>query len=209
MNGKLQESTLYLKSCNSLETETFKLYETLSKKINQPESSLILGFAYDDLNVAKTIEAILDYFDLTEIENLSYKKEIAELISGVTYFSKRISKTNNVNYETTCELLRELSNLEDQLNLLYTNFVKSTLSKVLADEFSKLTVDSNNFKKIFENFIEQKQKHKDAIIEIIYAFETKETDRLRNATPLVRYQNPDSWVRNTFQIIPAEKTVQT
>lgn len=209
MNGKLQESTLYLKSCNSLETETFKLYETLSKKINQPESSLILGFAYDDLNVAKTIEAILDYFDLTEIENLSYKKEIAELISGVAYFSKRINKTNNVNYETTCELLRELSNLEDQLNLLYTNFVKSTLSKVLADEFSKLTVDSNNFKKIFENFIEQKQKHKEVIIEIIYAFETKETDRLRNATPLVRYQNPDSWVRNTFQIIPAEKTVQT
>jgi hypothetical protein len=104
MNGKLQESTLYLKSCNSLETETFKLYETLSKKINQPESSLILGFAYDDLNVAKTIEAILDYFDLTEIENLSYKKEIAELISGVTYFSKRISKTNNVNYETTYKL---------------------------------------------------------------------------------------------------------
>ena len=116
MNGKIEESTLYLKSCSNLETQVFSLYEALSKKINQPENSFILGFAYDSLKCAKTIEAILEYFDKTEIENMSCRKDIAELINGVEYFRKKIAKVNNVNYEMTCESLKKLSNLEDRLS---------------------------------------------------------------------------------------------
>jgi hypothetical protein len=207
MNGKLVESTLYLKSCGNLETETFKLYETLSKKINQPESSFMLGFAYDSLKCAKTIEAILDYFDLAQTENSNLKKEIVELTSNVSDFSKRISKINNVDYETICESLRELSNLEDQISLVYTTYAESSLFRVMSDEFSTLAINTKNFKKIFENFNGQKQAHKEAILEIIYAFETKEADRLRNATPVVRYKNPDSWIRTpTFNPVPTAPT---
>jgi len=138
MNGKLQESALYLKCCNNLETEAFRLYEILSKKINQPESSFILGFAYDSLKCAKTIQAILDYLDLTEIENMTCKKNLKELTSNVSVFSKKIAKTNNVNYEMTCEILKELSNLEDQLSEIYTNYLQSSSIRVISDEFSTL-----------------------------------------------------------------------
>ena len=213
MNGKIEESTLYLKSCSNLETQVFSLYEALSKKINQPENSFILGFAYDSLKCAKTIEAILEYFDKTEIENMSCRKDIAELINGVEYFRKKIAKVNNVNYEMTCESLKKLSNLEDRLSSVYTSYLQSSLIRVLSDEFSRLAIDSSNFKKIFENFLEQKQKHKETIIEIIYSFETKEADRLRNTTPLVRYRNPDTWIRDstlhTFPATPAQESPQT
>jgi hypothetical protein len=197
MNGKLQESAQYLKCCNNLETETFKLYETLSRKINQPESSFIIGLAYDSLKCAKTIQTILDYFDLTEIQNMNCKKNFVELTSNVTEFSKKITKTNNVNYEMTCEILKELSVLEDQISEVYTNYTESGIIKVLSDEFSTLEINSNNFKKIFETFKEEKQRHKQTILEIIYAIETKEGERLRNATPLVKYQNPEAWIRES------------
>ncbi len=207
MNGKLQESTIYLMNCNNLETQTFKLYETLSKKINQPESSFITGLAFDSLKCAKTIQAMLDYFDIAETENVNPKKEFAELTTSVTDFCKKIRKINNVDYETVCESLRELSNLEDQLTSIYTSYAESALMRVLSDEFSKFAINTKNFKKIFENFAAQKQAHKETLLEIIFAFETKEADRLRNATPVVRYKNPDSWIQgSTFNTVPNTPT---
>jgi hypothetical protein len=206
MNGKIQESVLYLKCCSDLETETFKVYENLSKKINQPESSFILGIAYDSLKCAKIIQAILDFFDPTEMENMDCKKNLAELTNNASFFNKKISKTNNVNYEMTCELLKELSNHEEQLSRVYTNFVESSLTRI-SDEFSPLVINRENFNKIFQSFADQKQRHKEIILEMIYSFERKEADRLRNATPLVRYKNPDSWIHETYtNPVPNEST---
>ncbi len=204
MNGKIEESLAYLKSARSLETIVSAFYEAFSKKINQPESSFVLGFAYDSQKCAKTIEALLDYFDASEIEGLDDKKDIAELISSVAFFSRKIGKTNNVNYELTCESLRELSGLEDQLYTMYTNYNKSSLVRALSDEFSKQTIDTANFKKIFDTLAQQKVKHKETLLEIIFAYESKEAERLRNATPLVRYKNPDAWIRDsTFHVFPS------
>jgi len=197
MNGKLQESIQYLKCLNNLETETFSLYETLSKKINQPESSFILGLAYDSLKCAKTIQKILDSYDPAEIENISCKKNLLELTSTIIEYSKKIAKTNNVNYEMTCEILKQLSTLEDQLIAVYSNYIESPSMRVLSDDFSPLAINTTNFKKIFEFFKEQKHKHKETILEVIYIFEAKEADRLRKATPLVKYQNPDAWIHES------------
>lgn len=197
MNGKLQESASYLKGCSNLEAETYKLYEALSRKINQPESSFLLGLAYDSLKCAKTIQGILDYFDQTEIQNLVCKKNLSELTSSVTDFSKKIAKTNNVNYEMTCQLLKELSVLEDNLSDVYTNYAESAMVKVLSEEFSPLIIDCNYFKKIIEVFKEEKQKHKETIMDVIYAVETKEAERFRNTSPHVKYQNPDAWTRDS------------
>lgn len=194
MNEKLQESAQYLRCCSNIEIEVFRLYEALSKKINQPESSFILGFAYDSLKCVKIIQGILEYFDLPEIEKTTCKKNLSELANGISSFSKRISKINNLNYEISCEILKELSDLEDRLSDVYTNYLESSGIKIISDEFSKLAVNLSNFKKVFESFVEQKQKHKETIVEIIYCFETKEAERLRNATPIIKYQNPDSWI---------------
>ena len=102
-----------------------------------------------------------------------------------------------------CESLKELSNLEEQLGVIYTNYADSPLVRVLSDEFSSLVLNTKNFKKIFEKFNAQKQSHKEELLEIIYFFETKEADRLRNATPVVRYQNPNSWVQASFKTAPS------
>lgn len=194
MNDKLQESAQYLKCCANLETETFRLYETFSNKINQPENCFTLGIGYDSLKCAKIIQAILDYVDMPETEKMCPKMNFKELTDSVSAYAKKISKINNVDYETSCEILKQLSNLEDQLCEAYTKYIQSNSIKTVADEFSKLEINLTNFKKIFETFIEQKQTHKEIILEITCHFETKETERLRHATPIVKYQNPNSWI---------------
>jgi rubrerythrin len=197
MTEKLQESAQTLRCLNKIEIEAFRLYETLSKKINPPESSFILGLAYDSLKCAKTIQGILDYIDPTETENMNCKKNLSELANNISKFTKKISKTNNLNYEISCETLKELTNMEEQLSEVYVNYLQSPSIKIIADEFSKLALNLSNFKKIFETFAEQKQKHRETLIEIIYCFEAKESERLTTMAPTFKYKNPDQWIRES------------
>ena len=97
----------------------------------------------------------------------------------------------------TCQLLKELSGLEDQLSEIYTNYAESAMIRTLSEEFSPLVIDSNYFKKIIEAFKQEKQKHKETILDVIYAVETKEAERFRNTSPHVKYQNPDAWTRDS------------
>ena len=197
MVEKLQESAQTLKCLNTIEIEAFGLYEVLSKKMNPPESSFILSLAYDSLKCAKITQGILDYIDLPEMETMNCKKNLAEIANNISKFNRKLSKTNNLNYEFSCEILKELTNLEDQLSEVYINFLQSPAIKNIADEFSKLALNLNNFKKIFETFVEQKLKHREILIEIIYCFEAKEAERLRTMAPTFKYKNPDEWIHES------------
>jgi hypothetical protein len=213
MNDKLQESAQYLKYCSIIENETFKLYETFSKKINQPENNFILGLAYESLKNAKIIQGILDSFDQLETENKNDKKNLLELTAEIKNLSKKISKINNMNYVISYEFLKEFINLEDLLSEIYTNYLQSSGTKVLVDELSKaVAVNFGNFKKVFENFVEEKGKHRETLIEIIYCLEAKETEIHRQITPTVKYQNPSAWnhesTLHAFSNSPVKETSQ-
>jgi hypothetical protein len=195
MNEKLEESAQYLKCCINIETENFRLNEILSKKVNNPESSFIIGFAYDSLKCTKTIQALLENFDLPQKED-NCKKNLSALSADVAAFSKRISKINNINPDTFGEILKELTAMTDRSCEVYNEFLQSSGPRTLADELSKIaTVDLENFKKIFEGFIETKEKQREIIVGIMYHNEAKEADRLKHITPVIKYQNPDSWIR--------------
>jgi len=197
MTEKLQESAQSLKCLNYIEIEAFRLYETLAKKTNPPESSFILGLAYDSLKCAKIIQGILDCIDMPETETTNCKKNLAELANTVSKFTKKLTKTNNLNYEISCETLKELTDMEDQLSDVYINYLQSPAIRIIADEFSKLALNLSNFTKIFENFADQKQKHRETLIEIIYCFEAKESERIRTMAPTFKYKNPDAWIHES------------
>jgi len=194
MNEKLQESALYLKCFGNLEVEAFRVYEALSKKINQPESSFVLGLAYDSLKCSKIIAGILNHVDVSEIEGFECKKEVASLASEISMFTKVVTSINNLSPLLSCEILSELINMEDLLNETYSDYLKSSATKFVADEFSTLIPQSsNNFKRLFECFVQEKEAHRQTLIEVIYSLESKEAERIRHITPVVKYQNPDAW----------------
>ena len=194
MNEKLKESAHLLKCFSSLEVEAFRVYEALSKKINQPESSFVLGLAYDSLKCSKIMNAILSHLDLSEVEGVECSREITELASEISSFTKIVSGINNLSPLLTCEILSELINMEDLLNETYSEYLHGSATKFVADEFSTLIPQSsNNFKRLFETFVAEKEFHRQTLIEVIYSLETKEAERMRHVTPVVKYQNPDAW----------------
>jgi len=198
MNDKLQESLQYLKQCSNLESEAFKLYETLSRKLNQPESGYIIGNAYNSLKNAKIIQGILNCFDLTELENKSAKKELAELTAETILLEKKISKINSLEYLITCEMLKEAINLEDLLIQTYTKFLESNSVKVTMTELAKTgTLTFDSFKKLFEYIKEEKANNKEAIVESLYILEFKVKENQKQITPIVKYQNPDAWIHES------------
>jgi hypothetical protein len=194
MNEKLQESAHLMKCFSSLEVEAFRVYETLSKKINQPESSFVLGLAYDSLKCSKIMAAILSHVELSEIEGVECRKEIIELATEISSFTKIVSGINNLSPLLTCEILSELINMEDLLNETYSEYLHGPTTKFVADEFSALIPQSsNNFKHLFECFVAEKEAHRQTLIDVIYNLENKEAERMRHVTPVVKYQNPDAW----------------
>jgi hypothetical protein len=198
MNDKLQESAQYLKNCMIVENEAFKLYETLSKKINQPESSFILGIAYDNLKNTKIIQGILDCLDPLEPENKNVRKDLSELAAQITALNKKISKINNLDYLISCEILKESINIEVLLTEVYTNYLKSSSPKIIVEELSEnLVVNMNTFKKVIQDFIDEKGKHRETIVETMYLLEAKETEVHRQITPIIKYRNPDAWIRES------------
>ena len=214
MNDKLQESAQNLKCFSNLEIEAFRVYSTLSKKINQPESSFVLGLAYDSLKCSKIMDAILSHLELSEIGNVQCRKEIAEFATEISTFERVISKINNLSTVLSCEILSELINMEDLLNETYTIYLQSSATKFVPDEFSTIIPQSsNNFKGVFESFVEQKENHRGILIEVIYNLETREAERLRHTTPVVKYQNPDAWYHEStihaFTRIPMRAKTQT
>jgi hypothetical protein len=198
MSDKLKESLEYLRCCTALENESFRLFETISKKINQPESSYILGIASDSLKNARIIQGILESFDLPEQDNKTAIKELSELASEIMLLEKKISKINNLEYLISCEMLKESMKLADLLSEVYTSYLKSSLVRLIVDELSKTGLISlPNFKKIFEHFIEEKGKHKEIITETMYILEVKETETRRQITPIIKYQNPEQWIHES------------
>ena len=194
----MQESALYLRCCSGIEIEVFKLYGALSKKINHPESSFILGLAYEHLKHAKVIQGILEHFDLRGIANAPCKKNLAELFDEVSTFSSSLSRINNLSCELSCEILNEFVTLEELLGDVYTSYLQSSAAKFLVEEFSKLvTVNLVNFKKVFDSFVEDKERMRETLIEVIYNLEAKESDQVNHLTPVVKYQNPDSWIHES------------
>jgi hypothetical protein len=194
---KIEESAQYLKGCSSIETQAFKLYETLSKKINHPESSFILGFAYDSIKNAKIIQAMLQAIDIPE-EDKDNKKTVSLLASEIYAFSRRIEKINSIEQRSLIEIFKELVRLEDLISNLYSEYLESSYPKILAEEMAQLvTIDYENFKKIFEGFVAEKQSHRETMIETIYCIGAKEAERNKNSTPAVKYQNPDAWVNQS------------
>ena len=115
MNEKLQESAQHLKCFSNLEIEAFRVYEAMSKKINQPESSFILGLAYDSFKCSKILQGILGHLDLSEIENIECKKEITELAAEISRFTKIVSSINNLSPLLSCLLMKQRKEMKKLL----------------------------------------------------------------------------------------------
>ena len=136
------------------------------------------------------------------------QKRPNRLSSELSTFSKEIQRINCLNYQSSCEVLKELTKIEKLLTDTYSSYAQSSAIKAIAQEVTKYTsVNVDNFAKVFQKIAEEKERHREELVEIIYALEQTEANRLRQITPVIKYQNPDAWIRgSTIQIFSTNST---
>ncbi len=185
----------YLSYCVVLEEQMFSLYNNLVNKMRSPElSNIVVGLAYDCLKHAKIIEELLKPIpkiavDLNECEGMQIKawNEIRNCLSG-------LSEVNYIRQDILPDFLKSLTNVEDTMADIYASFLKSKL----ADDFTcvvscVIPATKENLTFIMNSMIEDNLKHRAMLIEAVYFFNKNRCKNEANA-PVVRYQNPDSWI---------------
>jgi hypothetical protein len=193
---KLQEYIKTLSCCSGLEMETYPMYRNLSKKMNKPESSLILAIAYDNLKTAKIIQDLITNFEANQQGIKNCKRNQQKLWQKINAFSQNIMELQNINDETFIQIFKELVILEDLLIESYTENIKSDASTILADKLSEIVLtEPSTVKKLFESIIEEKHRHRLTLIEVNYIFEKREAKRKPSFSPAVKFQNPDAWIQ--------------
>jgi len=195
LSSKLAFSKRYLLCCSGLEEETLRLYMCVAKKINRPElSSLVVSLGYDSMKHSKTIKELLKTIEKPEVKIENCEKTLSELWKEIKGFSEEILKMDQISDEEFCQVFKTLAELEDCLSDSYNALLKMKIHQTLANELNKLTpVNPENLMKIFESIIDDKQKHREVLMEIGYYFATKESEKAKVDAPVVKYQNPDAW----------------
>ncbi len=192
---KLENSTKYLLCCSGLEEETFRLYQTIVKRMNQPEvCSLILSIGYDSLKHSKVIKELLKTIKKPDFYREECPDPISELWQYIAELYKQITEAESVSDQEFVEIFKALTDFEDCLSESYSKVLHSGVPQILSTELGKLTmVSTENLKRVFEEIIKDKELHREVLVDVGYNFSSKEKLTTDNA-PIVRYKNPDGWI---------------
>ncbi len=195
ISEKLENSTKYLLCCSGLEEETFRLYQTIVKRMNQPEvCSLILSIGYDSLKHSKVIKELLKTIKKPDFYREECPDPISELWQYIAELYKQITEAESVSDQEFVEIFKALTDFEDCLSESYSKVLHSGVPQILSAELGKLTmVSTENLKRVFEEIIKDKELHREVLVDVGYNFSSKEKLTTDNA-PIVRYKNPDGWI---------------
>ena len=196
MHNDQENAAKYLLNCHNIEAETYTLYSTVSKKINRPElTSILRAIAQDSQKHAKVIEELFKPFVFTNFENAKYDKNFNKLAKEIRKKSDSFRLIETINDEEIPDLLKDLTKIEDNLLDFYCQFIDSEMLKAFTDKMSTSTdMTRENLLFILQSIKEEQIKNRNMLIESLYFF-NKNKLRNKDLTPIVRFKNPDAWVR--------------
>ena len=193
--GKQKNLVKYLLCCSRLEEDTFHLCQRLAKKISPPDlRSFVVSIGYDCLKHSKAVSELFLFVEKPNSNPQDCPKEMAKFSNHILELFQQLDDARIVSDDELVEVCKALVDLEDNLAELYSGALRLQVAKVLVEEVGALTpaVDANNFSKIFEDIIVDKERYRELLIDLGYVI-AKKGEALLNNTPVVRYSNPDRW----------------
>jgi len=192
-----RSTSKYLLCCSGIEEQTFQLYRTCAKKVKHPEvDALLVGIAYDSLKHSKTLSELAKNIIKLEFDSHDCTGDMAELLDGLYTCTEELQKIEKLDAATFSEILKKLADVEDVLTECYTEVLQPENLEAIALELQELNyVDSYILKSVFEKIIQDKQNHKETLVNLMYFFAKKETEKTQSTAPMVKYRNPDAWNR--------------
>jgi hypothetical protein len=194
MGEKIREVTKYLYGCLTTEKEISPLYITATTKLPCPQlSAITLSIAYDNQKHAAVLLELLKPLLHISISKNELSKEFKIGFCEISNLHNRLIMEKNMDYEEVDKLLKDLTNLEDYLNDLYTNFIDSKLIENYSNGFlDEPILTGENLVYILRTLKQDNLKHRSMLIDS-FDFFKKTLPKNKDATAKFRYQNPDAW----------------
>jgi rubrerythrin len=179
-----------------LEFNTALLYRNLSQKTENPlAKSLLLSIAQDSSKHSTLLKGIGDSIANSGGKTKDCAKNLGQIWQTVNTYLKEVT-TKKVGELSIGDLNEKLITLESNLGEEYYIFVQMQTLQHLTQEINKLyKIDLNDVKSIFENIINDENRH----IELLGTLKELAEPKGKNPdyTPIVKYQNPDHWLNYT------------
>jgi hypothetical protein len=196
MDKKLQEVNKHLYGCFTVEKEVNLLYVATTKKFPQTQLSVITtALAYNHQKNAAVIREILIPLIRTHVSSCKLSQEFTEGIEEIRELRNMLSMKDDMEYEETSDLLKDLATIEDYLDGLYAYLIESEFIENYSYAFSEISgLTSENLQYILQALKQDNIKHREILIEGTFFYQKNHQSNI-DTTPIVRYKNPNAWVR--------------
>ena len=172
-----------------MEKELYELYTNLSSKVEDLSARTLFSYiATDSLKHSTILATIIDEVDGQKTREIDCDVNILYNIEVIKSLSKDTSQTRRISQEEVILLIDTLTSFE---SLLLTEYKKAFHLELKS--FTKYGQEKNDDTdlNIFNLIIGDEERHQKILASIIRLFDNKMT--FKSNTPIVKYQNPDSW----------------
>ena len=183
--------------CNSVfEQRTYLLYKNLAAKVDPPFiKSLLLHMAYDSQKHSAILSGICHSIGASRLKAKDCEKRLSVSWAVIDDISQEIVNEKKVRVESLSSLAKKLSLLESAMGEEYYVLVQmKTLQNMTELIHESYNVDLEDMKDVFETIIRDEETHLDLLAKLKKLL-LGQQERKAEATPAVRYANPDAWRR--------------
>jgi len=183
----------FLLCASVLEEKTFRLYKSLSDKVEMPlVHSLLLYIAHDSQKHSAILKGIGESISKSE-KIPDCKKRFADTGSTIDRLQEEIAEEGKTNSSNVPSLVKKLTVLESTFGEEYYSLVQlKTLEYMEKEIRENYDVEVEDLKSIFETIIRDEELHSELLARMKRMLSAEEEKKEPKA-PMVKYTNPDSW----------------
>jgi len=183
----------FINCLSILENDTFLLYTALSNKIELPlVKSLLRAIAEDSLKHSTLLKGVAESITEAKETPKDCEKKTGEAWRLIANFTKEIAAKEKFSEEEMSQLWDKLAFFESIIGEEYYVFVQMKTLDLMMKEINQIyNIDLGSLKSIFTRIINDEEHHREMLGTIKGILERHSEP---SNTPVVKYQNPDSWI---------------
>jgi rubrerythrin len=176
-----------------LENDTFLLYKNLSNKLEHPLlRSLLVSIAEDSQKHSTLLKGVAESIAKTKGKLNNCEKNTGKVWRLVADLTNEIASKESLSEKEMPRLWEKLTFLESSYGEEYYMFVQMKTLQTMMREINQIyKIDLGSLRSIFDHIISDEEHHREVLATIKSILEPQ---LKADNNPLVRYQNPDSWI---------------
>ncbi len=188
-----------LLNCLSLlEGQSSVLYQTIAEKVEIPfVKSLMLAIAHDSQKHSTLLKGIGESISQKDVKPKECQRNLGASLRAIVTLQMEIEKKGKLADRDLLELSEKLEVLESAVGEEYHVFMQLKTLVFMTEHINRdYEVDLSSLKTVFARIINDEEHHRELIAKTRGIIERKGKPK-GIPPPIVRYQNPDAWIRAT------------